>query len=601
MTATPEISRKSKSPLSFIFALLLLALSTGLFLSTSLDDIYLTYWPAHTLSTQGQILNYNGERLEQSSSLLHVALLASLARLSHLSFPLLAFLTALISGILTVFATKRLATLIDPSVSGYSSLLLLSTCPFFVYYAVNTLETALAALLVTLLLICIQRFLFQGAGLPRLAICIMLFLSVRAETFLLLAVPILALLIWSLIFPSLPGPLTSGLLRRRLLVILSLCIGLQLAICGFRYFYFGDYVPHTVSAKISTLSYERLKTGFLYLFGQSVAVGRVKAIVRWYFPFGLTVVTVILLNAANLIKNLHFRRTAASMPRKLFPFLFMASYFMYVILVGGDWMEGGRFLVPVLPVLFVLLTADIRLYLPSRTLLARLLPIIVLVSYHMVGNYLFAEQISRGRPLWSYLAHNQSSDGDLRQILQSYSWVEIVARGHLRDTPVIAELEKIIASQPANRSLTVMSHQGGMVLYYLAKQFFGRIEFIDLCGVFSSHVGSCRQVIDRPSFQTPNNLGTVIPWEYYFEHKERLQKECNFPTPDVIFDLYSSENLLNLLEQNGYAVVFKSRGYIKAHTFLENDYGPCLEFIALRKATIRTDGITPVIWDWDQK
>jgi hypothetical protein len=146
-----------------------------------------------------------------------------------------------------------------------------------------------------------------------------------------------------------------------------------------------------------------------------------------------------------------------------------------------------------------------------------------------------------------------------------------------------------------------MSHQGGMVLYYLAKQFFGRIEFIDLCGVFSSHVGSCRQVIDRPSFQTPNNLGTVIPWEYYFEHKERLQKECNFPTPDVIFDLYSSENLLNLLEQNGYAVVFKSRGYIKAHTFLENDYGPCLEFIALRKATIRTDGITPVIWDWDQK
>ncbi|MGA2261212.1 MAG: hypothetical protein ABSH28_07245 [Acidobacteriota bacterium] len=601
MTTALDISKSSKPWFSLIFAILLLALSTGLFLSTSLDDIYLTYWPAHTLSSQGQILNYNGERLEQSSSLLHVALLASLARPSHLSFPLLAFLTALISGILTVFATKRLATLIDPSFSGYSSLLLLSTCPFFVYYSVNTLETALAALLVTLLLICIQRFLFQGTGLPGLAIYIMLFLSVRAETFLLLAVPILALLIWSLIFPSLPGPLTSGLLRRRLLAILSLCIGLQLAICGFRYVYFGDYVPHTVRAKISTLSYERLRNGFLYFFGQSVPVGRGKAIMRWYFPFGLTVVTVILFNAANLIKDLHFRRTAASMPRTMFPFLFLASYFMCVAIVGGDWMEGGRFLVPILPVLFVLLTADTRLYFHSRRLLVRLLPIIVLVSYHMVGNYLFAEQVSRGRPLWSYLADTQSSDTDLRQIHQSYSWVEIVARGHLRDTPVIAELEKIIASQPDNRSLTVMSHQGGMVLYYLAKRFFGRIEFIDLCGLFSSHVGSCRQVIDLASFQTPFNSGTLIPWEYYFEHKERLQKECNFPVPDIIVDLYWSENVLKSLEQNGYAVVFKSRGYIKAHAFLENDYGPCPEFIALRKATIHTERITPVLWDWDQK
>ncbi|AUX28516.1 MULTISPECIES: hypothetical protein [Sorangium] len=36
------------------------------------DDSHITYWAAHTLEEHGQILNYNGERVEQSSSLAHV-------------------------------------------------------------------------------------------------------------------------------------------------------------------------------------------------------------------------------------------------------------------------------------------------------------------------------------------------------------------------------------------------------------------------------------------------------------------------------------------------------------------------------------------------
>ena len=40
------------------------------------DDSHITYAAAYQLLEHGQILNNNGERVEQSSSLLHVLLLA---------------------------------------------------------------------------------------------------------------------------------------------------------------------------------------------------------------------------------------------------------------------------------------------------------------------------------------------------------------------------------------------------------------------------------------------------------------------------------------------------------------------------------------------
>src|SRR5262245_53700809 len=59
---------------------------TGLVLfgSAGRDDSHLTYWPAHTLATSGHIVNYNGDRIEQSSSVLHVATLAALHRMTTL-------------------------------------------------------------------------------------------------------------------------------------------------------------------------------------------------------------------------------------------------------------------------------------------------------------------------------------------------------------------------------------------------------------------------------------------------------------------------------------------------------------------------------------
>ncbi len=49
----------------------IMAIAVGLviYTSTGRDDAHITLWPAYTLAERGEILNYSGERLEQSSTL----------------------------------------------------------------------------------------------------------------------------------------------------------------------------------------------------------------------------------------------------------------------------------------------------------------------------------------------------------------------------------------------------------------------------------------------------------------------------------------------------------------------------------------------------
>src|SRR5579872_3509203 len=56
-----------------------LALGFVFFRSTGQDDSYISYWPAHTLARYGSIVNYSGDAVEQSSSLLWVLMLGGLA------------------------------------------------------------------------------------------------------------------------------------------------------------------------------------------------------------------------------------------------------------------------------------------------------------------------------------------------------------------------------------------------------------------------------------------------------------------------------------------------------------------------------------------
>ena len=86
-----RLPRGSAVVIAAIAAFILLGLV--LFSAPGHDDSHITYWAAHTLKEHGQILNYNGERVEQSSSLAHVLLLALLGAVTRVSLPTLGPLT----------------------------------------------------------------------------------------------------------------------------------------------------------------------------------------------------------------------------------------------------------------------------------------------------------------------------------------------------------------------------------------------------------------------------------------------------------------------------------------------------------------------------
>ena len=123
---------------------LFVTLAFSLYAAAGTDDSYLTYWAAHTLSSSGEFLNYNGARIEQSSSLLHVLTLAVLHRVTSLSLPTLGVLIGLTCGALTVAMTQRLAGLIDQRLSLPAGFLIALSTPVL-YWSMGGLETTMAA------------------------------------------------------------------------------------------------------------------------------------------------------------------------------------------------------------------------------------------------------------------------------------------------------------------------------------------------------------------------------------------------------------------------------------------------------------------------
>ena len=79
MPVTPAYTAPPRHPRAawaagVLAAALFLAHSLLLYGYTGRDDAFLTYWPALQFAEHADLLNYNGERVEQSSTLLHTFL-----------------------------------------------------------------------------------------------------------------------------------------------------------------------------------------------------------------------------------------------------------------------------------------------------------------------------------------------------------------------------------------------------------------------------------------------------------------------------------------------------------------------------------------------
>ena len=506
-------------------ALFLFFIGITLFSSAGRDDVFKTLFPAWTLSEFGQILNYNGAAIEQSSSLLQVLLIGFLHKILGGNIVQLGSILAVLSGMATVilspFIGKRLG--LSPGKSQWLPWLIAGSS-FVNYWSWGGLDASLAALFTLLFLDSLTRFLrgakpwiYLGTGFA--------FVLVRPENGLigLLGLTLLSLYTWR-------SPDTKFTLKQ-VLTALFLLTGISLSIIALRLWLFGSPLPLPVQAKASSLNFGRIYQGASYYFWQ-----------MWRHPEFLALLT----GAAAASSYLIWKKKIGKHIETLSFALAMGTFILFS---GGDWMENGRFFVPLIPLLSILLLAGIEPISRNWTR-PTLWGMMLLCTWGMLHT---ARHHSTGKPLWAHIENVPQIAG--------YSFAETANRVHARDIEMCQHLITYCEKRQKDKSpIKILSQQAGMVIFHTAKAHFRKIQFIDLVGLSTPDFLECKRTQNRGATFGGLNMDLY----YLMQDADRLRKECGFELPDIIFDLDNERHEKeNYLVQFGYKTIYKKEGEMR--------------------------------------
>lgn len=556
-----------------------LAVAAGAFLahgwllygSAGRDDVHITYWAAHSLLEYGEILNYNAVPYEQSSTLLHTLVLAVTGWLTSLPLATLGPVISIGAGLVTLWLVHRLAVRLGVDRPAYAPLLT-ALLGYFVYWSFSGMETSLAAALVVASVLAVHRWLEEGGRRRALvaggAVCA--YVAVRPESGLVLA----AALVGYMLVRRLSGGAAPDRLFRREVGALA---GGLLAFGGlalWRLTRFGLLVPGPVAAKVPGVDAARIVDGLVYLHDHA-----------WI----ASLAGLALAATAGLIGA---RRQRGRVERLgWLASAFVVAYLAFAVASGGDWMEGGRLLVPALPLVVVLAARGLETLAHTRRLATGALALTV-----TLGAVHFAARSSVGYP--GPVA--ERSYGPVSEVIGqgfgSFSWWEKANRVHLRDIPPVLAMEDLLRRTPRDGDRpTVWSIQGGMVFYHLARRHAGRLEFVDLVGLTTPHLHDCPIIRGRRG----TRVGLVLPsYEYFLASRDELHRRCGVPRPDVVVDLLRGDDDLAMLRRHGFRIVYRQEGAIEpAYGFLG-----ALEvadaFIAVRAGWLEGGAGPPRVLDW---
>jgi hypothetical protein len=134
-----SLTRLSPIAVYMIPSAILVLVGAFFFPSAGQDDAHITYWAAYSLYHFGEVLNYNGDRVEQSSSLLQVILLALAAFVSKIDIVTLGKLSSVLFGVASLVALHILMKKIEPK-AAFLAAVLTGTSAYFVYWSFGGLE-----------------------------------------------------------------------------------------------------------------------------------------------------------------------------------------------------------------------------------------------------------------------------------------------------------------------------------------------------------------------------------------------------------------------------------------------------------------------------
>ncbi|RME58682.1 hypothetical protein D6779_05945 [Candidatus Parcubacteria bacterium] len=548
-------------------SLTFLSIGLAFFPSTGRDDAYITFWVAHTLSSRGQILNYNGWLVEQSSSLLYSLLLALFQKATGASIVATGHVAGIAFGLVGLALVGWLASRLN---LGATPLWLVALSPYYLYWTFSGMETSLTTALYVGMCLGMGGYFFNETGhFLLITMLVIAALLVRPETFFVLCC--VALGAWFLSHL----PLHIAPQRIRVYIFLALVLIGQCLLFAFRQQIFGAWFPQPVAVKIGGAILPKIHLGAAYLY-HTLFSSLAHGILAVLSTLGLA------LCAHNVYKTRHVPAEG------LIAVLIIASQIGFIIATGGDWMENGRFLVPFWPLYLTLGWYGVR---QRVNISLRRIVLIAFLLLEGLSTLHMARFTSTSSPLWAQVPWNTLALSPSPVTQEKFSWFDYHNRVHLRDIPLILRLEQI-TNRLANttsppETLWIMSHQMGMVPFHVAKRA-EHIHFIDLYGLTDRLLSSCAVTRSHPR----SINGIQISYAFFFANLDAIQQRCHIPKPDILFDLFTNPNELTAITREGYVIVYIQEGEIRPRSFFHGSVVQANQFIAVRKSLCKTVNCT---------
>jgi len=351
-------------PLALVFAGLVLLAWMNRFIQ---DDAFISFRYAYNLA-HGHGLVWNaGERIEGYTNFLYTLIIALPIYFGR--DPVLSsYLFGLIFFTITLIFTYLLAqSLFRSKYAAVLTVILLGTNFTFSSYATGGLETQLQACIFVACVYLLVRLIDAGEGsaLRLIALSVLLGAGVltRLDSLLLVGIVLPVALFFSLKGNSNPAQKLKKALC--LLLPFAILVGSWLV---WKVLYYGDILPNTFYVKAASGTSIERGLVYAYLFFHSY----------WLIPFPLFFFASI-------------RKLVERANRELLiPAVLVVLWILYMIKVGGDFMEF-RFLVPILPLFFILMGWLIFVHMQRLELRIALVALVLFGSLHHA--YSFPKEI----------------------------------------------------------------------------------------------------------------------------------------------------------------------------------------------------------------
>jgi hypothetical protein len=484
-----------------------------LFPTAGRDDKFITYWPAWTLAEWGEIVNYNGDRIEQSSSLLHVFLIAGATWISNLPPPVTGWTISVLVGVFGVWLTQRVAERCVPGM-GLAAALIVAVGAPYAYWSFSGMETPVVAASALGMLLAVT-WLSETTPTPRALACaagpILAYLLVRPESPMVLFCVIAGLAALTIVRRMLPhlqatdsneSPLAAPQVW---IPVALLALALAAVVAGLRIAYFDSPLPQPVYAKSADLSLLTIKKGITYLTREGA---------HWLL------IPLAFLGALRVLVE-GLRGSASSL--RIGIACFFGAYTSFIVLTGGGWMEATRFAGHLYPALAILCIEALT-WLPRPGLRPMLAGAVVLVA--LAGSIRIAQVHSSSMPLWAILASDGPED-------PRHPWIVRYNLSNRRDIEMTDAASDVLSRLIAERDekVPLLAYNTGMVMYGLAMQHYGEFTSIDLHGL------SDRYITRSSQNDSIRRFALGLKWNIvdFLRLQPELQAETGVEAPLLIF------------------------------------------------------------------